>query len=228
MPQIMEEAVSSVPSTSLPDVMEALLQADAAFVRRLLDAAPLPAGSTKQDKYLELTDRYERYMPSSEVKAIARFLYMLGAYGVTGGDGLRRLIAAHNEHMAALAADADYLRRERIPRKRLLEAVFSGPAADNAVSNFNDHGGVALDATGMGRLLVEFANKHQVAEAMGLLAALGFFRTVLGAYNASVFVSDGRLEAVYAAYLAHVAEGMDAALGGPDATEKEHDDVQPA
>jgi hypothetical protein len=215
--------MSVVPSTNLPDVLEALLRAEAELVRLLLDAAPLPEGSTKDPEYLELLGRYERYMPSDEVTAIARFLYMLDAYGTTDEQGLRRLIEAHNERMAALAADAAYLTRMRIPRARLLEARFTKDAANHAAMNFAYHRRVALDATGMGRLLVEFANRHQVAEAVNLLARLGFFDTVEGNYNAKVFLSTGRLEAVYRDYLAHVARGVGAALGRPGATEVKSD-----
>ncbi len=214
--------MSVVPSTNLPDVLEALLRAEAELVRLLLEAAPLPEGSTKDPEYIELLGRYERYMPSREVTAIARFLYTLDAYGVTDGEAMRRLVTAHNEHMTALAADAAYLSRMRVPRARLLEARFKKGAVDDAVSNFTDHGRVALNATHMGRLLVEFANKHQVAEAMELLASLGFFEVASGAYNGKVFLTTGRLEAVYRDYLAHVAQGVGAALGGPGATEAEH------
>ncbi len=214
--------MSIVPSANLPDVLEALLRAEAELVRLLLDAAPLPEGSTKDPEYFELVTRYERYMPSREVTAIARFLYTLDAYGVIDGEAMRRLIMAHNEHMAALAADAAYLTRMRLPKARLLEARFRKGAVDDAVSNLNDHGRVALNATHMGRLLVEFANKHQVAEAMELLASLGFFEVASGAFASNVFVTTGRLEAVYRDYLAHVARGVGAALGGPEATEAEH------
>jgi hypothetical protein len=211
-------------SATLPDVLEALLRAEAEFVRLLLEAAPLPEGSTRDPDYLELVTRYERYMPSREVTAIARFLYMLDAYGVTDGEAMRRLVTAHNERMAELAADAAHLSRMRIPRDRLLEARFKKGAEDDAVSNFTDHGRVALNATHMGRLLVEFANKHQVAEAMELLASLGFFEVASGAFASNVFVTTGRLEAVYRDYLARVARGVGAALGGPGATETERDD----
>ena len=101
----------SIPAhTNLPDVLEALLEAEAEFMRLLLDAGPLPEGSAKDPKYLELVTRYEHYMPSSEVTAIARFLYMLDTYGVTNEEALRRLVTAHNERMVALAADTTYLR----------------------------------------------------------------------------------------------------------------------
>jgi hypothetical protein len=55
------------PDANLPDVLEALLRAEAEFVRRLLEAAALPEGSTNDPGYLELLTRYERYMPSAEV-----------------------------------------------------------------------------------------------------------------------------------------------------------------
>jgi len=205
--------MAAVPSADLPGVLEASLRAEAEFVRLLLDAAPLPAGSTKDPRHFELVTRYDRYMPSPEVTAVARFLYMLDAYGVAGAEALRRLVAAHNERMAALAEDPAYLTRMRVPKARLLEARFKDGAADHAVKNAVYHGRAALDATAMGRFLVEFANKHQVAEAMELLASLGFFEAVPGAYNATVFLSTGRLEALYRDYLAHMARGMGAALG---------------
>src|SRR4051794_20775547 len=106
--------MSIVPSANLPNVLEALLQAEAELVRLLLEAAPLPEGSTRDPRYFELVTRYARYMPSREVTEIARFLYMLDTYGVTDEAGLRRLITAHNERMAALATDAAYLTRMRL------------------------------------------------------------------------------------------------------------------
>jgi hypothetical protein len=54
------------PDANLPDVLEALLRAEAEFVRRL-EAAALPEGSTNDPGYLELLTRHERYMPSAEV-----------------------------------------------------------------------------------------------------------------------------------------------------------------
>jgi hypothetical protein len=219
--------MSIPPDASLPDVLEALLRAEAELVRLLLDAAPLPEGSTKDSDYMELVTRYERYMPSAEVTAIARFLYMLDAYGVTDEEGLRRLITSHNERMTALVADTAYLTRMRLPKARLVEARFTRDAANHTAMNFAYHHRVALDATSMGRLLVEFANKHQVAEAINLLARLGFFEVVEGNFNAKVFLSTGRLEAVYRDYLAQVAQGVGAALGGPEkTTETRGDDDQ--
>ena len=207
--------MSTVPAPDLPGALEALVRADAEFARLLLDAAPMPEGSTKDPGYFELVTRYDRYMPSREVTAIMRFLYMLEAYSVSGGEALRRLIEAHNERMAALAGDAAYLTRMRVPKSRLLQARFTKGAVNHTVVNFAYNGRVALDATAMGRLLVEFANKTQVGEAMELLASLGLFRTAEGNYNATVYLSTGRLEAVYRGYLAHVAQGLGEALAGP-------------
>src|SRR3954447_24696903 len=123
-------------SATLPAVLEALLRAETEFVRLLLEAAPLPEGSTKDPDYIELVMRYERYMPSAEVTAITRFLYMLDAYGVTDEDGLRRLITAHNERMTALAADTAYRTRMRLPKNRLLEARFKKGAINHTAMNF--------------------------------------------------------------------------------------------
>src|SRR3954464_15709630 len=117
-------------------------------------------------------------MPSTEVTAIARFWYMLDAYGLTGEEALRRLIEAHNQHMENLAADRAYLTRNRIRRQKLLEARFPKAATNQTAMNFTYHRRVALDATALGRLLVEFANKHPIREAMELLAWLGFFEVV--------------------------------------------------
>src|SRR4051812_50092821 len=86
--------MSISPDANLPKVHEALLRAEAELVRLLLEAAPLPEGSTKDPEYLELVTRYERYMPSKEVRAILDFFYMLTAYGVTGGGGGRPLFLA--------------------------------------------------------------------------------------------------------------------------------------
>ena len=195
----------------LPDVLETLLQAESEFVRLLLEAAPLPEGSTKDPKYFELMIRYDRYMPSAEVWSIARLFYMLGAYGVTDGEAMRRLAVAHNERMATLAADAAYLSRMRIQKGKLLQARFKAGAVDHSATNFTLHGGVALDASAIGRLLVEFSPKTQLSDAMDLLASLGFFRTASASYGAKVFLSDGRLEALYAGYLAQVRQGAAAA-----------------
>jgi hypothetical protein len=65
----------------------------------------------------------------------------------------------------------------------------------------------------MGRLLVEFANKTQVDEAMRLLTALGFFAKADGNYNSKIYLSTGKLEALYRGYLAQVARGVGEALG---------------
>jgi hypothetical protein len=200
----------------LPDVLEALLHADADFARHLLEAAPLPEGNARAPDYLELMTRYEKYMPSSEVTAIARFLYMLDAYGVTSEEALRRLIASHNEHMAELAADSAHLIRMGVPKKRLLEARFPKGAEDAAVMNFTYHRQVALDATAMGRFLVEFANRHQISEAMNLLAELGFFRVIPSVHAAKIYLSDGRLESIYREYLTQVAQGVGRAFAGQD------------
>lgn len=204
--------MSDPPSDTLPNVLEALLGAEAELVRLLLEAAPLPPGSTKDPRHFELMARYDRYLPSAEATAIARLFYMLDAYGVTDEAALRRLLEAHNERVAALAADAAYLARMRMPRSRLLEARFTAGAAEHAAVNFAYHRRVALDATAVGRLLVEFANKTQLAEAMELLASLGLFETAPGAYNAKVFLSTGKLEAVYRGHLAHLAQGVAVAL----------------
>jgi hypothetical protein len=195
-----------------PRVLEAVLQAEAVFARLLLDAAPMPDGDTKNTRHLERQARYDRYMPSHEVRAIASFLYMLRAYGVTNGEALRRLIEAHNTRIDELATDTNYLYRMRISRPRLVEAKFSENEADHAIGNFNRGRGIAMDATTMGRLLVEFANKHQVAEAMELLTWLGFFNQVKGAYNANVRFTTGRLEDIYEAYLTHLAQDVSAAV----------------
>ena len=214
--------MSISPDADLPGVLEALMRAEAELVRRLLEAAPLPEGSAKDARHFELMARYDRYMPSREVTEIARFLYMLDAFGVTDGAAFRRLVLAHTARMAALAADTAHLARLRRPKPRLLEARFTDGAATHAVLNFGCHRRPALDATGMGWLLVEFANKHQVAEAMELLAALGFFDTVPSTHNAKVFVSTGRLEAIYRDHLAQLARGVGGALGGPGTKESGH------
>jgi hypothetical protein len=224
---IEEELMPISPDANLPDVLEALLRAEAEFVQRLLEAAPLPEGSTKDPDYLELLTRYERYMPSAEVTAIARFLYMLDAYGVTDEAGVRRLITAHNERMTALLADTAYLTRMRLPKERLIEARFKKGAINHTAINFAYHRRVALDATSVGRLLVEFANRHQVAEAMNLLAQLGFFEMIEGNFHAKVFLTTGRLEAVYRDYLAQVAQGVGAALAGPEKTTETRGDDDP-
>ena len=213
----------SIPSgADLPGVLEALMRAEAELVRRLLEVAPLPEGSPRDARHFELMARYDRYMPSREVTEIARFLFMLGAFGVADGAAFRRLVLAHNERMAALAADTAHLARLRLPKPRLLEARFTDGAVAHAALNFGCHRRPALDATGMGRLLVEFANKHQVAEAMELLAALGFFGVVPSTHNAKVFVSTGRLEAIYRDHLAQLARGVASALGGPGTKESGH------
>jgi hypothetical protein len=215
-----------MPDDCTPGVLEAVLQAEAEFQRLLLDAAPMPEGSSKDFRYMELKDLHERYMPSAELMAIARLLYMLDAYGVTDGETLDRLIALHNARMTELADDAAYLHRMRVPRKRLLDAMFSGPAKRNAVRDFQEHGRIALNATNMGRLLVEFANKAQVTEAMELLTSLGLLEKAKdkGDYNSEVRVSTGRLEAIYRAYLTHLAHGVSAAVA---ATQPGHDLRQP-
>lgn len=211
---------ADVADAVLPDVLEALLQAEADFARLLREAAPLPEGSTKDSEYFELMTRYDRYVPSDEVTAIARLLYMLEAYGVTDEKAMDQLIALHNERMAELAGDMAYLTRMRIPKLRLLQAQFSGPARRNAVSNFTIHGRVAIDATTVGRLLVEFANKNQVEEAMRLLATLGFFAKADANYNSKVYLSTGKLEALYRGYLAQVARDVGEALGRSHALRK--------
>jgi hypothetical protein len=211
---------ADVADAALPDVLETLLQAEADFARLLREAAPLPEGSTKDSEYLELVTRYDRYVPSAEVTAIARLLYTLDAYGATDAKAIDQLIALHNERIAELASDTAYLHRMRIPKSRLLEAQFSGHARHNAVSNFKVQGRVAIDATTMGRLLVEFANKNQVDEAMRLLAALGFFAKADGNYNSKIYLSTGKLEALYRGYLAQVARGVGEALGRSRAVRK--------
>ena len=141
-----QSPIADVADAVLPDVLETLLQAEADFARLLREAAPLPEGSMKDFEYLELVTRYDRYVPSTEVTAIARLLYMLDAYGVTDEKASDELIALHNERMAELASDTAYLLRMRIQKSRLLEAQFSGPARLNVVSNFKVHGRVAIDA----------------------------------------------------------------------------------
>jgi hypothetical protein len=138
----------------------------------------------------------------------------------TDEEAIDQLIALHNERMAELASDAAYLLRMRIQKPRLLEAQFSGPARRNAVSNVKDHGRVAIDATSMGRLLVEFANKNQVNEAMRLLAALGFFAKADGDYYSKIYLSTGKLEALYRGYLTQVARGVGEALDRSRAVRK--------
>lgn len=231
--------MSAVPNADLPGVLEALLRAEADFGRRLLAAGPLPdretwdqqqqaireqeeKGVREQQKntrrsYVGLVDDYEKFMPSGEVMVIARLLYMLDACGVADGEALRRLIAAHNERVAALAMDKDYIVRMGVSRGQLLEAVFPDGWVDHVAKNFDRHGRAALDAKSMGRLLVEFAGRHQISDAMRLLAEVGFFETAPPNEDrrdaaAKVYVSDGRLEAVYRDYLADVARGVGAAL----------------
>ena len=86
--------MSIPPCGDLPGVLEALMRAEAELVRRLLEAAPLPEGSPRDARHFELMARYDRYMPSREVTEIARFLYMLDAFGVADGAAFRRLVLA--------------------------------------------------------------------------------------------------------------------------------------
>ena len=69
-------------------------------------------------------------------------------------------------------------------------------------------------------------------ECVGLPATLddeeiGFFEMVEGNFNARVFVTTGRLEAVYRDYLTQVAQGVGAALDGPEKTTETRGDDDP-
>jgi hypothetical protein len=67
------------------------------------------------------------------------------------------------------------------------------------------------DTVRLGRLLVEVAPRTIIAEAIALLVKLGFFQKAPGpggAFGANVYVSDGRLEAIYRRYLTSVKQGM--------------------
>ncbi|MFL5288374.1 MAG: hypothetical protein ACJ8AW_47325 [Rhodopila sp.] len=117
----------------------------AATARDLLDAAPMPAGNLEDFGYSVLDKLYRRYMPSPEVIEIMRFLYMLGAAGVTTGEKLRQLIEGHNQRIAKLKKIPD-LHTRKLTLDRLDSGMFSNGARDDAVSNFNDHGRVAFNA----------------------------------------------------------------------------------
>lgn len=201
----------------LPSVLEALLFAEAEFERALLEAAPLPDGDPKSRDYLELVDQYHRYIPSAELRWIAMLLFQLRAYGVTDADAMRRFLALHNEHVQALAADPEYCRRKRIPAQRLLEAVFSRGATENACINLEVYGRgrIAFDASTMKRLMVEFVGKDHVDRILLLAERVGLLASVRGNYNAHVFIDTGALEKVYRQYLANVDRGVTAAGAVP-------------
>jgi len=194
-----------------------LLFAETEFERALLTTAPLPEGDAKSREHLDLVDQYHRYIPSSELRWIAMLLFQLRAYGVTDAEAMRRFVGLHNGHVQALAADPEYCRRRRIPAQRLLEAVFSRGAAENACINLEVYGRgrVAFDASTMKRLLVEFVGKDHVDKILLLLERVGLLGSVRGNYNAHVFIATGRLEDVFAQYLANVDRGVAAAGAVP-------------
>jgi len=164
----------------------------------------MPEGDFKSFEYNELDKLYRRYMPSTAVIEIMGFLCMLDAAGVTTGERLRQLIESHNRRIAQLKRVPD-LSKRKLTLDRLDSGMFSDGARDDAVSNFNDHGRVAFNIRTICRLLVEVASRAIITEAMGLLVKLGFFQKVPGgAFGANVYVSDGRLEAIYRSYLTSV------------------------
>jgi hypothetical protein len=191
-------------------ILEVLLNAEVEFERSLLEAAPLPAGDLKSPEYLDFVDQYHRFMPSNEVRAIAMLLFQLRAFEVTDAAAMRRFTALHNEHVQALAKDAEYCRRKRMPPQRLIEAVFSRGAIENACINMEIYGRgrLAFDASTMKRLMVEFVGKDQIDKALSVLERIGLLNSVRGNYNAHVFIAAGRLEDLYGQYLAAIDGGV--------------------
>src|SRR5436190_23254350 len=105
-------AISSDDELSLLNVMRTLLEAEVQLEKELLDAGPMPEGDFEDNNYNDLDKLYRRYMPSTEVIEIMRFLFMLDAAGVTTGERLFQLIESHNRRIAQLKKIPDLSTRK--------------------------------------------------------------------------------------------------------------------
>ena len=202
-------AGSLVPN--LPQILEGLLLAEAEFARTLREQAPMPPGNPASGKYQELLARYDRYIPSDVVRAIAMLLYEFKAFGVTDAESIARVIELHNARIKAILDDPDYPKRSGISRERLRGAMFSDVALRNAKINMMLEGAgqsLAFDQSCIQRLLVEFVPRDKVIDAVELLVDLGCFETRKGSSNATIYVSAGILETVFAGFLAALGRNI--------------------
>jgi hypothetical protein len=194
-------------------VLEGLLRAETEFANNLRTQAPLPPppGNPKGREYQKLIARYDRYIPSDVVRHIAMLLYELQAFGATDPEIMGRVIEAHNDRMKLVLNDPEYPKRTGITRERLQAAVFTPTAVRNARTNmFLDGQGkaVAFDQSCIQRLLVEFASRDMVIDAVELLVDLGCFMSKKGSSNATIYVSTGKLETIFAGFLASLERNI--------------------
>lgn len=152
--------------------------------------AEVTAQSLTEDPGALLTLRQESLFQ------LAEFLFALRSYGINSGDTIERLASLHNEHLLALRANRDRMRRFGLSIDRLESALFTGDNLRKLVANFASSP-PAIDQSDLARFLVTVMSVETCRKLVLVCERAGFVSRVRSPFGAVLVCSGGGLEKIY-------------------------------
>ncbi|MEM8753873.1 MAG: hypothetical protein AAGF90_12920 [Pseudomonadota bacterium] len=154
----------------------------------------------------------DRALNSDYVFHVARFFFLMGALGCEEERALAAFIDGHNANVEAFAASS--ARATRSPSE-LAKARFSAQRKEDVLATTRLAGRLALARGEIADLLFDHGSRNRIVDAVKTLESAGLltpFADDPNGYKAprphrAVVRSDGRLEALYEAYLLDVGGG---------------------
>lgn len=186
--------------------------AEALWADEIADGADLPEADElvsvrgKQHSRLGL---YDEYLYGDEARQIARIIFQLKAAPIETADQMEALIQRHNESLQEDAEDVVYSKRTGVSHDRLQQAqMITLQQREIMIAAVLRHGAGVLHRSGYARLLARHTNQNRVNDTLDILHQAGFLQCVEGAFNADLFISDGRLEAAHRHYLERLTDAV--------------------
>jgi hypothetical protein len=131
---------------------------------------------------------------------IAEFFYLIRAHGIETAEQLQRLAELHNHYISELIDDKDRATRFGLSTDRLLDAIFTGDTMPRLVQQWADRQG-ALDQSNLARFVVTLMSAESCRKIVVACEQAGFLRRERTRAGATVVISSGIMEGIFAHYV---------------------------